>query len=58
MKGKTIMKKEYMEPKLEITKFNVEDRIMSIQPYDIGADGGGWGPDPDSADPTAYILEE
>lgn len=52
------MKKEYMEPKLEITKFNVEDRIMSIQPYDIGADGGGWGPDPDSADPTAYILEE
>ncbi len=37
------MKKVYGEPKLEKINFNVEDNLMSIQPYNAGGDAGGWG---------------
>ncbi|CVI70363.1 hypothetical protein NDGK_01848 [Clostridiales bacterium CHKCI001] len=44
------MKKVYGEPKLEKINFNVEDNLMSIQPYNAGGDAGGWG---DGSTPTA-----
>lgn len=50
------MKKLYGEPKLEKINFNVEENLMSIQPYNAGGNAGDWGPD--SANPTVYILEE
>lgn len=47
------MKKVYGEPKLEKINFNVEENLMSIQPYNAGGDAGGWG---DEA--SALAVEE
>lgn len=34
------MKKVYVEPKLEKMNFNVEENLMSIEPYNAGTDPG------------------
>lgn len=41
------MKKVYAEPKLEKINFNVEENLMSIQPYNAGAGASGWTLDED-----------
>ena len=47
------MRKNYEAPKLEITNFNVEDTLMTvnIEPYAATVEAGGSIGDPDPEDP-------